>query len=291
MSSTTDSRGSPVSRRTPRPETKTRHETLLDLLTQAKRDAVPIRPSFVQQGKGASTKPGPLATFVSKHDARALDAYLIVHALASTEPWNCNYPSHTWIRALGLREGAELASAQAATSKTMRRLEERKLITRSRVGRTSSIVLLKEDGSGDAYELPATVKERYFKLPHDYWTERHYETLGLAAKAMLLISLSLRPGFPLPYGRGPAWYGLSADSTEKGLRELEKVGLLDFDFRWLENVRSEFGWIEQRLYSLQGPYAPPAARKRKPQVKKAAKKSIKVKKASTRKGIKKSGSK
>jgi hypothetical protein len=281
MTTTTGGGGSPVSGRTPRPAPKSRHDTLLDLLTQAKRDAVPLRPSFVQQGKGTATKPGPLATFVSKHDERALDAYLIVHALASTEPWNCDYPSHTWIRALGLREGAELASAQAATSKMMRRLEERKLITRTRVGRTSSIVLLAEDGSGDPYGLPATVKERYFKLPHAYWTERHYETLGLAAKAMLLISLSLRPGFALPYDRGPAWYGLSADSTEKGLRELEKAGILDFDFRWLEDVRSEFGWIEQRLYTLRGAYAAQPA-KRKP-VKKALAKKTAAKKTPAKK--------
>jgi hypothetical protein len=77
----------------------------------------------------------------------------------------------------------------------------------------------------------------------------------------LLIALSLRPGFPLPYERGPAWYGLSADSTEKGLRDLQNAGLLDFDHNWLRNVRSETGWTEQRLYSLKGPYAPPPAKR------------------------------
>ena len=44
---------------------------------------------------------------------------------------------------------------------------------------------------------------------------------------MLLIALSLRPGFPLPYERGPAWYGLSADSTEKGLLVRAATGQTD----------------------------------------------------------------
>jgi hypothetical protein len=132
---------------------------------QAKRDSVPIRITFVQQGKGKDTKPGPLASFVSKHDERALDAYLFAHALASAEPWNCDYPSGTWIRALGLGDDAEPASAQAAASKIMKRLEDRKLITRGRVGRTSSITLLSEDGSGDAYTHPATARHQYLKLP------------------------------------------------------------------------------------------------------------------------------
>jgi hypothetical protein len=97
----------------------------------------------------------------------------------------------------------------------MKRLEDRKLITRGRVGRTSSITLLSEDGSGDAYTHPATARHQYLKLPHAYWTERHYETLSLPAKAILLVALSLRSRFPLPYERGPAWYGLSPDSTER----------------------------------------------------------------------------
>ena len=253
---------------------------MIDLLTQVKRDAVPMRPAFVQQGKGKATKPGPLASFVSRHDERGLDAYLLIHAMASTPPWDCDYPAVTWIRALGLGEGAERDSALAASSKIMRRLAERRLITRKRVGRRSVIYLLDEDGSGDEYTLPATAKERYFKLPHAYWTERHYETLDLPAKAMLLIALSLRPGFPLPYERGPAWYGLSADSTEKGLRDLQNAGLLDFDHNWLRNVRSETGWTEQRLYSLTGPYTPPKPARR-PTKKKPVNKQSLAKKSAT----------
>ncbi|HTZ42419.1 MAG TPA: hypothetical protein VMB79_01020 [Jatrophihabitans sp.] len=56
---------------------------------------------------------------------------------------------------------------------------------------------------------------------------------------------------------------------------------MDFDFTWLENVRSEYGWMEQRLYTLQGPYAPPPP-KRKPKIKKAPAKKTAAKKAVAR---------
>jgi hypothetical protein len=270
MTTTTGGGRAPVSRRTPPPAPIPRHETLIDLLDGAKRDFVPIRSTFVQQGKGKTTKPGPLASFVSKHDERALDGYLFIHALASSDPWNCDYPSSTWIRALGLADAATATSAQAAASKIMRRLEDRKLIARARVGRTSSITILSEDGSGDPYVHPATARHQYFKLPHAYWADHHYETLSLPAKAVLLIALSRRPRFPLPYERGPSWYGLSPDSTERGLRDLEKAELLDYDQEWIKNHRSPTGWIEQRLYFLRDPYVPEQRKVKKAATKKSA---------------------
>jgi len=92
---------------------------------------VPIRKTFVQIGHGKHTRPGPLANFVSAHDERGLDAYLFVHAVASASPFNCDYPSGTYVRALDLGSDAEPASARGAVSKVMCRLEDRQLITRS----------------------------------------------------------------------------------------------------------------------------------------------------------------
>jgi hypothetical protein len=238
------------------PPAISRHETLVDLLAQSKRDFVPIRVTFVQQGKGKETKAGPLASFVARHDERALDAYLFVHAVASARPWSCDYPMSMWVRALGLGESAERASAHAAASKIMRRLVDRHLITRDRVGRTSSITLLDEDGRGGRYTHPAETQEPYLQLSHRYWHDRHYETLSLPAKAILLIALSLRQGFPLPYERGPSWYGISADSTERGLRDLERAGLLSFDQVWIKNHHAPTGWIERRLYSVDASFLP-----------------------------------
>ena len=230
-------------------------QTIEDLLAQSKRELVPIRKTFVQIGQGKHTKPGPLATFVSSHDERGLNAYLFVHAVASAPPYNCDYPSGTYVRALDLGSDAEPASARGAVSKVMRRLEERQLITRGRVGRTSSITLLREDGSGEPYEHPHARGETWLQLPYVYWTKGWYKTLSLPAKALLLVALSRPDDFPLPAERGPKWYGISPDSTERGLRDLVTADLLSYDQAWVKNHRSETGWIEQRQYRLLGDFS------------------------------------
>jgi hypothetical protein len=143
----------------------------------------------------------------------------------------------------------------------MRRLEDRKLIQRGRSGRLSAVTLLQEDGSGEKYEHPFA-EGNYFNLPHKYWTEEHYRTLSLPAKAMLLIALSLPANFYIPYERAKAWYGISADTAGRGIRELEKAQMVAVERRWEKNHRSDTGWVEQRRYKLLGPYSkqPPADR-------------------------------
>lgn len=238
-------------------------ETLIDLLDQSGRGIVPIRKSFVQQGERGKRVPGPLATFVSAHDERALDAYLFVHALASAEPWNCDYPAGMWVRALDLTESAKPASARSAVSKVMKRLEDRHLVSRQRVGRTASITLLKEDGSGEPYEHPynAGRGENWLQLPHAYWLEEFHQSLSLPAKAMLLIALSLPDDFPLPADRVPKWYGISADTAERGLRELRRSRVLNFDEQWVKNAKSDTGWTQERRYTLDEPFSTAARKK------------------------------
>jgi hypothetical protein len=222
---------------------------------------VPIRRLFVQQGENPNTRPGPLAEFLTGHDDRGLEAYLFVHAMVSADPWNCKLPSEAWVGALGLAENAAMDSAKAAVSKTMRRLEQRKLITRSRSKRLSNITLLKEDGSGDAYQHPAQTGEPYFQLPHAYWLEGHYTSLHLPAKVMLLIALSLQAGFNLPYKRAPDWYGVSQDSAKEGLHELRTRQLLAVESTWIRAPRSATGWTERLEYTLQGSYSRAKRRK------------------------------
>jgi hypothetical protein len=193
--------------------------------------------------------PGPLAKFLTGHDDRGLEAYLFVHAMASADPWNCRFPSDAWAGALGIAGGA---SARTAVSKTMRRLEERNLITRKRSKRLSDVILLKEDGSGRSYDRP---RSHYFQLPHAYWLEGHYTSLSLPAKVMLLIALFSQDGFPLPYNKAPDWYGISEDSAESGLRELRKKDLLGVERRWIKAPRSKTGWTEQYMYTLEGSFS------------------------------------
>jgi hypothetical protein len=271
--STTTIRGPKAATRAPLPpDPLTQRETIEDLLAQSGRGIVPIRKSFVQQGRGKDTRPGPLASFVTAHDARALDAYLFVHALASAEPWNCDYPAGTWVRALGLGSSATPASARGAVSKVMKRLEDRNLAKRGRSGRRASVTLLREDGSGEPYEHPHRAgSDRWLQLPYAYWLEGHALALSLPAKAMLLVALSLPDGFYLPSERADDWYGISPDSADRGLRELRKAAVLDTDRQWIKNQRSDTGWTEHWTYTLAGPFsssarhaAAAAGTKRKP---------------------------
>ncbi len=263
MVTAVERKGRAATHDTAAPPPLSQQETLIDMLKQSGRGIVPIRKTFVQQGERGNRVPGPLASFISTHDQRALDAYLFVHALASAEPWNCDYPAGMWVRALGLADAAEPASARSAVSKVMKRLEDRQLITRSRTGRMASITLLKEDGSGDSYQHPhhAGDGENWLQLPHAYWLEEFHQSLSLPAKAMLLVALSLPDGFPLPADRVPKWYGISADSAERGLRELRKAGVLDVDEQWVKNAKSETGWTQERHYTLDEPFSSAARKK------------------------------
>ncbi|MGH3963013.1 MAG: hypothetical protein ACRDRY_07150 [Pseudonocardiaceae bacterium] len=254
MSTTTD-RGAAPAVRSKAPAPLERQERIELLLAQTLRRVVPIRKTFVQQGKGSETRPGPLAKFLTAHDDRGLEAYLLVHAMVSAEPWNCRLPSQAWVGALGLADTASMDSAKTAVSKIMRRLEDRKLITRVRSKRLSDVILLKEDGSGDPFERPLKGPEDWWlQLPHAYWLEGHYKVLRLPAKVMLLVALSRPDGFPLPYDRAANWYGVSSDSAEEGLRELRDTGLLNVERNWVKAPRSETGWTEQLTYTLQGSF-------------------------------------
>jgi hypothetical protein len=156
-----------------------------------------------------------------------------------------------------------MRSARGVVSKIMKRLEDRALIKRGRSGRLSTVTLLQEDGSGKNYQRPPVADgDTWFNLPHAYWLDEHYRTLSLPAKAMLLIALSLPGVFYLPYEKAKPWYGISADSAGRGLRELEKAGILVSVQKWLKNHRSDTGWVEQRSYMLADPYAKPARKRR-----------------------------
>ena len=224
------------------------------------RTYVPIRKTFVQQGRGKRTAPGPIAEFLTSRDPRGLDAYLLIHALASTWPWGCTYPSGFWVRTLGL-VGDEVLSADTigharpAVSKIMKRLVDRRLIARTRNKRWASLTLLREDGSGCPYQRPFETAEQWFSLPHSYWHDGHYRTLSLPAKILLLIALERSDDFSLPQDRAPDWYGISADSADRGLRELRHAGLLQVNQTWIEEPRSDTGWTQRWTYRLLGPYA------------------------------------
>ncbi len=233
--------------------------TIEALLERSKRPTseVPIRRTFVQQGTRKAPGPGPLADFVRRHDDRALDLYLLLRAVASGGDWEVGESSLIWARCLDL---GSADTARSAISKTWRRLEDMNLVTRTRSRRRAIVTPLREDGSGKRYTHPGAGKRRqpYMKLPFAYWTapESWHRQFDLPTKAMLLIALSLEDNFILPYDRAKAWYGISADTAERGLRALRRAELLSARSQYEEAPLSPLGYTERLYYTLRPPFGP-----------------------------------
>lgn len=217
-----------------------------------RRDFVPIARSFLQQrraGGGAA----PLSWFVGARRRRALDLYLLAHALASTEPYDVALPAGEWALALGL---ADSASSRVLISSSWSWLESRKLVRSDKDGRLRRVWLTDESGSGEPYRHGrARGQLDYFKLPYAYWLEGWRDRLDLPATAALLIALSLPASFILPHRRGGEWYGLSRDTMRRGLNTLIRNELLMVRVTIRSAPRSPTGAIEQRRYTLSGPFA------------------------------------
>jgi hypothetical protein len=235
----------------------TGRETIAALLARSRRDAVPLRRTFVQQGTPRQPVPGPLSEFVRRHDDRALELYLLFRAVASAPPWNVDASTRLWARTLDL--GAT-RSAVSAVSRAWRRLEVYRLVKRQRARGQLSIVALLDDGSGGPYAHPSAQgrREPYFKLPFAYWAneEAWHRRLNLAETAMLLIALSLADDFVLPYRMARRWYGVSPDTAERGLRGLQDRGLLQSEIAYKSAPLAPAGYAEERRYTLLPPFGP-----------------------------------
>jgi hypothetical protein len=247
-------------------------ETRAALLKNSGRSFVPVRKTFVQAPRPVAANPslraGPLSDFVTRRDRRGLDAYLIILAATSFggedgDDWTTTHPIMVWARAFGTTISAERSSAANAVSKILRRLEERRLIERSRSGRERKIKvgLLREDGSGEPYTRPLgkVATERYLRLSHAYWLDSWCDRLTLPGLAMLLIALHEKEGFSLPTEHMPQWYGWSADTAERGFAELEKHKLLYKVQRRRKEPLSTSGYGLVNRYYLLPPFGTASA--------------------------------
>lgn len=240
----------------------TEEETRVALLERNRRAFTPINKLFVQAAPGSESRPGPLSWFVRGRDLRALQAYLLIIGAngsgESEEGWSTTLPIKVWARAFDTTRHATDASAATAVSKVLTRLEKRRLIDRSRRGRTRQIrvTLLREDGSGESYTRPGKGNtDRFLKLPNAYWADGWYAKLDLPATAMLLVSLHEKPGFELPTKYMPEWYGWSADTAERGFARLRELGLLQVTTRLVKAPLSPSGLTKVNQYFLLGPFA------------------------------------
>jgi len=238
--------------------TATPLDTRKELLRKSRRKnrELPIRKTFVQQGTRTKPRPGPLADMVRRHDKLALDLYLLMRAVTSAEPYAVRLSAAVWARALGLPEGV---ASQSLVSKAWKRLDRLKLVKRGKYKRLAEITALREDSSGAEYTHPgssAGTREPYLKLSFEYWDRNYDQELSLPAKAVLLIALSLPDWFILPSEKACNWYGISADTIERGLTELQKRGILGRKKESKVAPLSPLGYTDELRYRLRPPFRP-----------------------------------
>lgn len=232
------------------------------LILRAGRPFAPVPNVFVQTPSKSGSKPGPLAEFVRNGDKRGLLAFLLLHTIISSgdrdDGWSSTLDLRLWARALGTVETAEAGSASSAATKILGRLVDRHLVTRRRSGRQRAvtITLLKGDGTNTPYTRPQgkSPEDRFLRLTTEFWNSDWDQNLTLPAIAMLLVALKEKPEFTLPTEHMPAWYGWSADTAERGFKELRDAGLLDVVQEQFTNPLSPTGLSTRNIYRLQPPF-------------------------------------
>lgn len=265
------------------PPEATAHDAVDALVAASHRKTLPLRRSFIAApGDDGVDVPGPLGRLVTAQDRRGLLLYLMLVTKASSGEWESTLPAPVWARALGMTL-PQSKTAASTISKTWLRLETHGLVKRARLGRLASVKLLREDGSGDAYQLPATAGDSYLQVPCALWTSgpgsgnhRWYELMTLPELAVLIIARSRSDRVSLPLERAPERFGISADTLGRGLKGLVDRDLLTVDETYVKRPLSPIGYSAERRYTLNPPFGP--IRKLSP----AAKRTIgrKLKKAS-----------
>jgi hypothetical protein len=104
--------------------------------------------------------------------------------------------------------------------------------TRKRGSRNIKVTLLREDGTGLPYTRPdgKDPQDKFINLPNRFWIEGHDEKLDTPEFAMLLAVAREKPWSSFPAERMPEWYGLSADTTLRGLTKILDLGLVERRF-------------------------------------------------------------
>lgn len=238
-------------------ERPTRMELLTPMLEGTQRGGVPIRRAFLQTPKPGLEGSRSAALSKLVRDEAALDAYLLITALASSsEPYDTWFPSSTWAQIARLDVYAEDKAAKARWAKLVTKLERARLVARKRRGNKMNYVLLHESGNGEPYTRPTKgVHGYWFSIPHVYWTAGFDKELTLVEKVMLFISLDQPDGFRLPADRAPAWYGISESTARRGLQALVARGILHRDSAQTVDPKSPTGWKTVLRYTTLGDWS------------------------------------
>jgi hypothetical protein len=232
-----------------------RERGLAELLASSHHDALPLRESFLQV-RGTPPEPGPLSELVRGRHRHALDVYLLVLAATPSPPYQLHVNPDFWAVLLR-RPEQSLRNSRLAVYRSFDILDDLNLLwLESHLG-APRYQLLNEGGGGDRYVHPAKTGDRFFTVPHTYWTRGLDRKLDLPGKAVLLLARSLRRYFTLPLGNAMPWYGVSADTLRRGMDELIKARLVRYQKADVPTPKAPRGSTVRRTYTLVGPMALP----------------------------------
>jgi hypothetical protein len=231
------------------PQAATPEQTRLALVNKQHRPTAAIHTTFLQE-YGGQRAPGPLHWFVRDRRPSALRLYLLLLCVALKDPWDYWLPNGAWARAIGLTSKA----AEGTVSRSWSWLRHQRLVRTERDRRILRVYALCEDGSGGDRPRPTT----YFRLPLTYVRSGWIETLDLPTTATLLIALhrGRRGGWwDLRKEVAADWYGISADTLQRGLDRLQQHSLLEARPRPVTDPRARFGTTTIIEYQLLGDFA------------------------------------
>ncbi|MDA0163150.1 hypothetical protein OM076_22945 [Solirubrobacter ginsenosidimutans] len=180
----------------------------------------------------------------------ALQLYLLLHCVARADPWHGWLPAMAWARALDKTQ----PGAEATISRNWSWLESERLIRSDRYKRLRRVFLLREDGSGTEYTRPTG---NYFTLPLAYFLDEWHQKLSLSGTVVLLIARDLQVPFQLRKEHASGWYGVSADTLQRGIDELRDHGLLSITPKRIAAPRTRQGWTMVNEYRLLAPFTKP----------------------------------
>lgn len=227
----------------------------------------PVRWSFVMCF-GDDSPPSPMVRMLrgGRGGVVRLKLYLSFLWFAAAPPHDVTYPARAWAGLIGLDDPE--GNGARRISDAIVWLEREGFVTlERRPGQPSRVILATEDGSGDPYELPGATVDRlqtaevvgdqlhrhyYLQLPSEFWTKGWMATLSAPALAMLLVLLTEQADKAksqelwIAPSESDRRMGIAEETRSRGLRELEKVGLVTqhrrpisrdvFDFRRLRNT-------------------------------------------------------
>lgn len=210
------------------------------LAEAVKRDACPLRRSFVERPEG-SDEPTPLSALLrtqgdhgGKGAALRVSLLLSVIWLCAREPYTTSRVAAYWAELLG-REDPREEGARAIRD-CLHELRDRQFIRLKADGSRVVIAPTMEDRSTVGGVLPAPYVppygqgQSYLTVPRAFWTEDLAGTLSGAGLAMYLVALAMTrhdsPEFYLVGSLFDQRFGISRSSRKRGLSELVNRGVL-----------------------------------------------------------------